>query len=354
MPKIHSGTVGADCPDKMNKLLGIALALVALGTAGCAQNADLPPEEPTTGTSAQEITISEESETSIAGTFIHADTFITFSARMEAPVLSAKLVVNGAEIEFKQNIVESTLDIDGHSSTLMKEDTDALHGFEKAFEKLGAPTKMRDAFFKLVSLTAGAPRGTTLTPRRVVPKRATVEQDRGYCDSDDGITYLCGCNSVNSACSKTWIGYGGPEGNNPIYRAGGVAGVTKGVDSANYGGYVAGCASTPVATHEHEVCEWTRDSSYHGRVTWSARCGWSASECEGRCGAGCPNSYNFYVTKDCLDHDVCLNSHPGASATSTFGDCGNEFDRASGDFAYGTGSGFASGCGSWMVGENSR
>lgn len=336
----------------MKKLLGVLV--VALGVAGCAENTEPLQDEGAAVSLAQGITITEESQTSLAGSFVHADTFLTFSARLEAPFLVVKLVVNGAELDFKQDLVESVLDIDGHANTLMPADTEALHHFEKAFEALGQPTQMRDAFFKIVSLSAGAPKGTTLLTRRVVPSRPTEEQNRGYCDSDNGITYLCGCNSVNDSCNRTWIGYGGPEGNNPIYRAGGVAGVTKGVDSANVGGYVTGCASTPTATHEHEVCEWTRKSKYHGRVTWNARCGWSASECEGRCGSGCPNSYNFYITKDCLDHDVCLNSHPSAASASTFGDCGNEFDRAAGDFSFGTGSGFASLCGSWMIGENTR
>ena len=139
----------------------------------------------------------------------------------------------------------------------------------------------------------------------------------------------------------------------------GIGSIGGGTNS--YGGWVNGCSSTPSYTHEHEVCEWTGSSdheagqgSYHGRVTWGSRIGWSASACEGRCGAGCPNSYNFYITKDCLDHDVCLDNHPSASSTSTFGDCGNEFDSASGDFVSGTSSGFTSACGFAMWGDSTR
>lgn len=336
----------------MKKLfLAVAMTFGAMTMAACTAPVDSDGSQSEEAT--QGLRITEESDTVIVGDFASGENVVSFEARLEAPIVRSKLVVNGATYEFAVNVVDSKLDIDGHANTILAADAEVLRRLEKAFDKAGSPSKIREAMFRTIALMSAAPRGTTILHKSITPAAAPSELERGYCDNDDGITYLCGCNTIPSGCSNTYMGVGGPDGKNPLYKAGGVVS-SQGSDTGSYGGYVSGCTSTPTYTHEHEVCEYSRDSSYHGRVTWAARCGWSASQCEGRCGAGCPNSYNFYLTKDCLDHDVCLNNHPGASATSTFGDCGNEFDRASGDFAYGTGASFASLCGSWMIGETTR
>lgn len=343
----------------MKKILGLASASVgivlAACTAGCVAPTSTPGEPAPVAKSAEGLTITEETETTLVGYYVRGDSVVTFEARLATPILKTKLVVNGAVFDYERDIVKSTLTIDGHASTILQADSVVLGAFEKALDKVGNPTKMREALYKTVALMSAAPRGTTIKVRHITPTVELKEQNRSYCDNDDGITYVC-CANAGTGCSGT---YAGANGSNPIYNAPGVAGVTYGTNV--YGGYVSNCQSTPSYTHEHEVCEASASSdhesgqgSYHGRVTWGSRCGWSASACEGRCGAGCPQSYNFYVTKDCLDHDVCANNHPSASTTSTFGDCGNEFDRASGDFTYGTGSGFASGCGFYMWGDNTR
>lgn len=333
----------------MRKLFAIvALSSVTLAMTACA--APTESEQPSASEATAGLQITEETETTLVGSFVRGESVVSFEARLEAPVVRTKIVVNGATYEHAYDIPTATLEIDGHGNTVLAADATVLRQVERAFDKAGSPSKIREAMFRVIALMSAAPRGTTIMKKVIAPTAEAPEAERGYCDSDDGITYLCGCNTLGANCGKTFAGY---EGSNPMYQAAGIAG-SEGVDNQSYGKYVSGCTSTPAYTHEHEVCEYSRDSSYHGRVTWGVRCGWSASECEGRCGAGCPNSYNFYITKDCLDHDACLNNHPSAASTSTFGDCGNEFDRASGDFSSGTGSSFKNLCGSYMYGDWSR
>jgi hypothetical protein len=341
----------------MKKLLAaVALASVAFAS-GCAGNvASQDPTAPASEASAITITITTETDTDLVGSFVNGSSVISFEEHLATPMVNTKLVINGAEYDYVYDIVHSTLNIDGHSNSILGADASALAVFEKAFDHLGGPTRMREQLYKTIALMAAAPRGTTFKIKSIVPQTNKVDEvSRSYCDNDDGITYICAQNNLGG-CQGT---YAGANGSNPIYNAAGTSGTSGGTN--NYGGYVNGCTSTPSIIHEHEVCEGTASSdhesgqsSYHGRVTWGARVGWSAKACEGRCGAGCPQSYNFYVTKDCTDHDVCLDNHPSASSTSTFGDCGNEFDRASGDFTYGTSSGFTSACGFAMWGDNTR
>ena len=342
----------------MRKLLTLSLATLTLLTAACAADHVAPSDGAMPAPSAaQGLTVTSESDIAITGHYVHGGSVVTFHSELVSPFVRTHLVVNGAEYDAEKDIVHSTMKIDGHGNTLLAEDAAALAAIDKAFDRMGEPTKIREETYKVLSLMSAAPKGTTITVKSIVPQLAKAdEQNRGYCDNDDGITYLCGGNNIGN-CPNA---YTGNNGSNEMHTATmGVAGVGGGTNT--WGGYVNGCTTTPSYTHEHEVCEWTSGSDHeagqgsgHGRVTWGSRIGWSASACEGRCGAGCPNSYNFYVTKDCLDHDTCLNNHPSASSTSTFGDCGNEFDRASGDFTYGTSSGFTSGCGFAMWGDSTR
>jgi hypothetical protein len=342
----------------MRNYLTLTLAAVTLiATSACSEQVAAPDASMPAPSAAQGLTVTSETDIAITGHYVHGGSVVTFHSELVAPYVRTHLVVNGAEYDVEKDIVASTMKIDGHGNTILAEDAAALAAIDKAFDKMGEPTRIREEAYKVLSLLSAAPKGTTITTKHIVPSMASKdEQNRGYCDNDDGITYICAANQ-GAGCPAS---YTGASGSNPLYKAtNGVTGVGGGTNY--YGGYVNGCSSTPSYTHEHEVCEYSSSSdhesgqgSYHGRVTWGARIGWSASACEGRCGAGCPNSYNFYVTKDCLDHDVCLNNHPSASSTSTFGDCGNEFDRASGDFTYGTSSGFTGACGFAMWGDSSR
>lgn len=349
----------------MRKLLGITIAALTFAMTGCAADQVGPTEDPASdGTAARTegLTIESETESTLKGHYVRGGSVVTFHARLVSPNVELHLSVNGAEYDLVKDVVHSTVNLDGHGNTILGEDAEVLHALEKAFDAAGEPSRIREEMYRAIALMSAAPRGTTLLTRVVRPMTLpSEEQDRGYCDSDNGVTYLCAQNDVSGTCSKTYTGTSTPTGDDPhsMYSNGGITGSDGGTN--NLGAYVTGCTSVPTYTHEHEACEWTADKSaeagqskYHGRVTWSSRIGWSAKACQGRCGAGCPNSYNFYITKDCLDHDVCLDNHPSASSTSTFGTCGNEFDRAAGDFASGTGRGFTSGCGFSMWGDSTR
>lgn len=89
------------------------------------------------------------------------------------------------------------------------------------------------------------------------------------------------------------------------------------------------------------VCDddvaFTRSSSHdycptHGYTAKSVRYGCSASSCAGRCGAGCGVADGVGAWyQDCLDHDVCNRDH-----NSQLGACGDEFNEAADDYAFGT------------------
>ncbi len=89
------------------------------------------------------------------------------------------------------------------------------------------------------------------------------------------------------------------------------------------------------------VCDddvaFSRSSSHdycpaHGYSAKSVRYGCSASSCAGRCGAGCGVADGVGAWyQDCLDHDVCNRDH-----NSQLGACGDEFNEAADDYAFGT------------------
>ncbi len=88
------------------------------------------------------------------------------------------------------------------------------------------------------------------------------------------------------------------------------------------------------------VCDndvaFTRSSSHdycptHGYAAQSVRYGCSSSSCAGRCGAGCGVGDGVGAWyQDCLDHDVCNRDH-----NSQLGACGDEFNEAADDYAFG-------------------
>ncbi len=96
------------------------------------------------------------------------------------------------------------------------------------------------------------------------------------------------------------------------------------------------------SSYKYSTAEWTDSRGYESAYT---TCGTWAPECEGRCGAGCPcNSWycvNRYYTKDCFDHDVCLDNNPGDGHNDPFApNCGDEWGDASDDVLFGSSSGW--------------
>ncbi len=330
----------------MKQLLGIVvLSALGLAMSACAGQA-AEPQDPAAEKSADALTITEETATTLKGSFVRGDSLVTFSSKLEGTVFTNALVVNGAPFDFRYDLAGFSLDVDGHSNTLLVADGQVLASFEKALDDLGKPNVMREGLFKSVSMMAQAPRGTTLITRQIKAQgaNAAAEVPHNYCVSNEGITWLPG-------------GCGAPGAGNNLVNTGScyyLVNNTAG-DPAN----------VPVNTHEHEQCEASASCNssgdagqhgfgtsscfwsgkYHGRVYWNDHVGYASKACEGRCGAGCPVSYNYYYSKDCFDHDVCLDNHPAASSNSTLGDCGNEWDEASDDFSFGTSSSYQSYCG---------
>lgn len=67
---------------------------------------------------------------------------------------------------------------------------------------------------------------------------------------------------------------------------------------------------------------YTSDSGFTGQCM--GRCG-------GACGWGAPSSW----AKDCLDHDICIVDQDGSNGLSGDPNCGNEFNQAADDYAFG-------------------
>lgn len=334
-------------------LIGVAM----VGMTGCMMGEGSPAggSDPTTASATEGLTITQETETLLSGSYTQGDSLVTFEERLATPILTTKLVINGAEFTYVRDLVKSTVSIESHGNTILAPDAEVLLKLDKAFDSAGAGTqpKMREAMYKTIAVMAMAPRGSTFINRIFAASAPKLEVDRSYCDNDENY-FICASNNLGG-CGYTAGGYNGA---NPIMNANGTAGTEGG--NQQYGGYVTGCTSTPTYTHEHEACEYSHDgsgidglSSSHGRVTWGKRIGWSAKACQGRCGAGCPRNWNFYIAKDCLDHDACLDNHPSSSSTSTFGTCGNEFDRAATDTATWSSDSYTSACGA-MWGDNTR
>jgi hypothetical protein len=352
----------------MKKLLGAMMLLAGFAMPACAAETGTPSPS-TTAEAGTALTISSESDTAIAGNFVSGASVVTFQAQLVSPLVNVTLVVNGASFDFSFDVSKGTLNIDGHANTLLGADADVLAKLEKAFDRLGNPTRIRESLYKTFAILGAAPVGTTLQVRAITPAaNFAKEVDRSDCESDEGVTFLCNCNNVNNNAAPNGCGYAYGGTSSP----GGTDGWTHTIWNATN---LGSCVGTPTNNHEHEECENTASCSdygdasqhgygtsgcfwggrYHKNVQWQAACGWQSKACEGRCGAGCPQSYNFYYTKDCHDHDTCLDNHPSAASNSTFGTCGNEWDSAVNDFADLTGSNdFGNACGGAAVGDNTR
>jgi hypothetical protein len=142
--------------------------------------------------------------------------------------------------------------------------------------------------------------------------------------TDDGLTYIC--RGLNGRA--LWNGYDAAWAEHDSTTAEGA--------TNTFGGNVL---------HSVITAQWIVGQQVGNAL--------GSGSCEGRCGAGCnsgspcaliPTSYNWYGTKDCLDHDICLDAHPNAPYTSSSGDCGNEYSDAYWDFINGSSSSAASFC----------
>jgi hypothetical protein len=354
-------------------LLGIAsltLAFSNLSLVGCAGQA-VDPGPTTSSQSAEPLTITEQDDYHVAGTFTHGSSLVTFVSRMSTDgVSTVQLNVNGATLSVTVDLFEHAAKEDGGGSTLLVEDLRTLHAFEKHLDAHGQNARTWERLFKAVAMYAAAPAGYTVLARPIGVRpdlRDGSGRENGTV-SDESVIYMC-------------VGYG----NHPLYTGDdwvwaehdsrpdeGATNAYSG--NANHyrlqGFYGAGCRldGTPGAAvpgsydqgsnpqwlgYDSNTGYWSDGASYNDTSAPNAQGGTANTQgswngggaCEGRCGAGCPRTYNFYFTKDCMDHDICLDYHRAASSTSSSGDCGYEFQDAQSDFLTGTSLGYTSDCG---------
>jgi hypothetical protein len=307
---------------KNHVLVAAAIALATTAIGGCATEtgpSPSPSPKPTTSTAEAAtgvgtMTLAQNTDYDIVGSWTYGAKVVFFESHMStAGISTVKLTIDGADFETTFDYFTHAATRDGHANTLFHEDVIALSKFETYLNNGGGKTgRVWERLFTTVSMHGAAPPGYTFMQRVSSPTiKAETEHREGNAVWDEGINYLC-------------RGY--------------------------YGNEISDQYDWVVAHHDSQGGEGTGNgvypNIYHGAYFWWAETGcrvgdWTgAGSCEGRCGAGCPRAYNFYFTKDCLDHDMCLDYHPAASSTSWSGDCGYEFGDASDDWAGGLSSSY--------------
>jgi len=284
-----------------------------------------PADEAAAETAGQgTFTLTSQGDYDLIGTWTFADTVVQFSSHMsDEGVSTVRLLVNGAEFETTFDYFTHAWSSDGHQNTLFRHELTALARLATHVETVGTQGRPWERLYAVISQHAAAPTGYTFLQRSGSP---TAPQEVAHRESDavwnDGVTYLCTGGSGRNY-SNNWDYNWATHDSEP-----GEGGSPRNASAGNsYHGYMytyspGGCY---VGSNSHS------GNSYRG-------------SCEGRCGAGCPRTYNFYFTQDCFDHDICLDYHPAASTVSYSGDCGYEFGDADGDFAGGTSAGYYWGC----------
>jgi hypothetical protein len=348
-------------------------AFLALGVLldGCGQAATSTSSDPSGSTS---LSISSEDDYAVAGTFVHDVSVIDFASSVTTDGISTvDLTINGAKISVKVDLFTGEASESGAGETLMADDLTVLSAFAKYLDQNGKSVRPWERLYKAAAMYAAAPAGYTIVDRVIVATGHGAEARdgsgrNGGTVSNEDITYLC-------------YGFGGyPLWNNDDWVWHEHDSVTGGMSSANEGGSAghwrmqsfapAGCrldwnpgaipgstanqGTNPYWLGKNSGGSWTDGAGYNDSSSPNGYYGqgntqsaWSGGgSCEGRCGPGCPTGiYNYYFTKDCFDHDVCLDYHRSASSTSSSGDCGYEYQDAQGDFISGSSSTYSSWCG---------
>lgn len=255
---------------RSNSIIPLALTL-ALGACADQQ----APDDPTSP-----LEITQNDGTTLAGTFTYGGSAITFDSTLVAPQHAVlHLDVNGVTLTADLDLGAGTFTQDGGLGALYAEDTAALVALRdtigathpELYDSLQGKLLVRHA-----DRMAEAPTGYTLDRHTIdiAGLNAVVDDRAGSC-SNDGTTCLPGI-----------------------------------------GGYA----------YEYH------DAVAHGcAATWVAY-GNKASSCQGRCGAGCNWWFDDDMMQDCLDHDKCVDHHPGGGTGSGSPDCGDEFWDADGDY----------------------
>jgi hypothetical protein len=348
------------------KAIPLALGLL-LGGCGQEGPATRSPTE-------QQLTLTAEDDYTLTGTFVHDVSVIEFDSRLTTDgVSTVNLTVNGARLTVTVDLFTADASENGHGETLVADDLAVLHLFSQYLDQHGKPARPWERLYKVAAMYAAAPAGYTIVARTIASRRALLNRDGngrpGGTVSDEDITYLC-------------YGFGGyPLWNNDDWVWHEHDSITSSMSGANEGGSgghwrmqsfaPAGCrldwnpgaipgGSANQGANPRWLGRRSSDGQYWDGASYNdsatpnghfqqanTQSAWTGGgSCEGRCGPGCPKGiYNYYFTKDCFDHDTCLDYHRSASTTSSSGDCGFEYQDAQNDFISGSSSTYTSWCG---------
>jgi hypothetical protein len=226
--------------------------------------------------------------TAVAGSFVNAGSLVAFRAEsIDQQIATVHLDVNGVAFDARLDTTTRAYTEDGHLGAFYDEDLAALLALRDAFatelpDEITGTLQGR-LLVKLADRLSEAPAGMTFDRRDiVVAENAGRVQDRADAD---------GCGGDGSACLWGENGW------------------------------------------DYAVFDWADN----GTCYWQwAQYGNDASECQGRCGAGC-SWWDHDYTWDCFDHDRCVDSWGGSTGSGN-ANCGDEFWDAADDWVVTVGS----------------
>jgi hypothetical protein len=332
------------------------VALLSLGVAalaGCASPTGAPAPAPaaSASTAAESFVVTAQDDYRVAGSYSRGAALVAFDSSMSPQgVSTVVLTVNGATVTLTADLFTFVANEDGGGNTLFAADLQALGALERYLEAHGQRGRPWERLFKAVSMYAAAPAGTTVLAKTIVADSRALHDGSGRPGgsvSKEGLTYLCvgaGGHHMFDQADWVWAEHDSESGEG----GSGLHGRLEGWEPA--GCYISSLtsytSSTPPNLYDQGSSPywlgindgtWTDGASYNDSDGQGVRGQWTGGGmCEGRCGSGCPRGYNWYWTKDCLDHDICLDYHTSANGTSSSGDCGWEYSDAQSDWIYGS------------------
>lgn len=297
----------------------IALAL----STGAGTGAGAVPAQPSIPRSAlvsDDLTVTEETTTSLEGDYSSGSYVIPFTATSSSgeafaalasgKVLAQFTVAGGKRFDLTQDAAAGTATWGGGGSKLTAADRDAIAGFALALESYfdGQVVSEHEArLVKFANLISEAPLEIPLEPVDVPMTVESLGDERTAAPGPEE-----DCRSVDGA--------GGVSAMASCNQAEGEEGIR----------YMS--CSTIQRQLEHDWCPTNADiGPYHGYNSYSTRSGPLSTSCLGRCGGGCgsQNGLGAY-TFDCGDHDSCNRTHG-----SQLGGCRDEFYDADDDYLWG-------------------
>jgi hypothetical protein len=339
---------------------GTLVGLVTVMSLGCASLAGCasqtgrpePTQDPTVvaGTAAEAFALTDQSDYRVAGSYSLGSSLVVFDSSMTPEgVSTVALTVNGATITLTADLFSFVATEDGGGNTLFGADLAVLGRFERYLEAHGQKGRPWERLFKAVSMYAGAPAGHTMLVKTIAAGPSALRDGSGRPGgtvSTESLIYVCvGASGHHMYDQADWVwaehdSTTGEGGNGYHWRLEGWE--PAGCYISNLTSYTTWYAPGYRDQNNNPYWlgiqngSWTDGAWYNDSDPASVTGQWTGGGvCEGRCGSGCPRAYNWYWTKDCLDHDICLDYHTNANTTGS-GDCGYEYSDAQGDWIWGS------------------